>query len=77
MAREQDPSDPKKPSPSDAYLKYSGLAIQLVATIGIAGWLGHWLDGYLSLKFPLFLVLFVTGAFSGVMLKLYRSLNQP
>ncbi len=77
MAREQDPSDPKKPSQSDTYLKYSGLAIQLVATIGVSGWLGYLLDLYLNLKFPLFLVLFVTGAFAGVMFKLYRSLNQP
>lgn len=77
MAREQDPSDRKKPSQSDSYLKYSGMAIQWVVTIGVLGWLGYQLDRYFGLKFPLFLLLFVTGAFAGMMLKLYRSLNQP
>lgn len=77
MARGQDPSDPKRPSQSDAYLKYSGLAVQLVATIGVSGWVGYLLDDYLGLGFPLFLLLFVLGAFAGTMYKLYRSLNQP
>ena len=77
MAKEQDPSDPKKLKPYNNYLKYSGLAIQLVLVIGLGGWLGYKLDLYFQLKFPAFLLSLGLGAFVGAMIQLYRSLNQP
>jgi phenylalanyl-tRNA synthetase beta subunit len=67
-------SDPKKQV--DSYLKYSGLAIQLLAAIGFFGWLGYKIDQYLSLKFPVFMLLLGFLAFVGMMVQLYRSLNQ-
>jgi F0F1-type ATP synthase assembly protein I len=74
-----DPST-KKSKPSNAspnnYLKYSGLAFQLLAAIGVAGWLGYLLDGYLNLKFPGFMLLFGFLAFGGMMYQIYRSINQ-
>jgi len=76
MAKDQGPSDQNKPKPYNTYLKYSGLAIQLVVTIGVAGWLGHLLDNYLNLRFPLFIVIFTIAAFAGVLYQLYRSINQ-
>ena len=73
---EQGHSDPKKQQkPSNGYLKYSQLGIQLVATIGLAAWGGHALDNYLGLKFPAFLLTFIMLAFGGSMYFLYRSLN--
>lgn len=42
----------------NAYLKYSGLAFQMLAAIGLAVWAGLELDEYLELRFPVFLVLF-------------------
>jgi hypothetical protein len=66
--------DPKKQI--DSYLKYSGLAIQLLAAIGFFGWLGYKIDSYLSLKFPVFMLLLGFLAFIGMMVQLYRSLNQ-
>jgi hypothetical protein len=60
----------------NAYLKYSGLGIQLLAAIGFFGWLGYKLDEYLSFQFPLFMLLFGLLAFVGMMIQLYRSLNQ-
>lgn len=66
--------DPKKQV--DSYLKYSGLAIQLLAAIGFFGWLGYKLDNYFSLKFPVFMLLLGFLAFIGMMVQLYRSLNQ-
>lgn len=68
------PSEPKKQV--DSYLKYSGLAIQLLAALGFFGWLGYKIDGYLSLKFPVFMLLLGFLAFIGMMVQLYRSLNQ-
>lgn len=76
MDKAPDPSDQKKPSQFNSYLKYSGLAVQLVVTIGIAGWLGYWLDKYLVLKFPLFILIFTMGTFAGVIYQLYRSFNK-
>ena len=69
-------SDPKKQKPYNTYLKYSGLAIQLVVVIGVFGWLGHLLDSYLDFKFPVFLLLFVMLSFGGMMYQLFRSIDK-
>ena len=68
-------SDPKRREPN-AYLKYSSLAFQLFATIGIAGWLGYKLDTYLSLAFPAFLISFVIVSFWGMMYRVFKQLNE-
>ncbi|RAW03347.1 AtpZ/AtpI family protein [Pseudochryseolinea flava] len=72
----QEPSHNPKPRQSNAYLKYSGLAFQLLAAIGVLGWLGYLLDAYLGLKFPAFMLLFGFGAFGGMMYQIYRSINR-
>ena len=73
---DQGHSDPKKqPKPSDSFLRYSGLGIQLMLTIGLAAWGGYALDKYLGLKFPAFLISFVFLAFGGVMYLLLRALK--
>jgi F0F1-type ATP synthase assembly protein I len=58
------------------FLKYSGLGIQLLVTIGLAAFLGLKLDQYLELKFPVFLLSFVLLSFGGTMYHLYRTLNK-
>jgi len=73
---EQDPSAPKKQTPSDSYLKYSGLGLQLFVTIGVGAWAGHKLDQYVEIKFPAFLLSFVLIAFVGSMYFLYKALNK-
>jgi F0F1-type ATP synthase assembly protein I len=76
MAMEPDHST-RKPKPSNNYIRYSSLGLQLVALIAVAGWLGYLLDGYLELKVPVFLILFVVAAFGGFIYNLYRSFNKP
>jgi hypothetical protein len=71
-----DPSDPKKQKPFNSYLRYSSLAMQLFATIGLAAWAGYKADSYFELKFPVFLLTLVFGAFGGMMYKLYQSVNK-
>ena len=66
--------DPKRKA--NPYLKYSGLGLQLLLTIGVAGWLGYKLDGYLSLKFPVFTLLFGFIAFAGSLYQVYRNLTK-
>lgn len=48
----------QKQSQLNAYLKYSGLAFQMLGTIGVAVWGGMQLDAYLGLRFPVFLLVF-------------------
>jgi F0F1-type ATP synthase assembly protein I len=77
MASEhQDPSPEQKPKPSNSYLKYSSLALQLLVTIGLFAWLGYKLDGWLKLKYPIFLIVFVFVAFAGMMYQLYKSIDK-
>jgi hypothetical protein len=71
----EDPSR-KKQKQSKTYLKYSGLAIQLLAAIAIFGYLGHKIDQWLELKFPAFMLLLGFLAFAGMMFQLYRSINK-
>lgn len=76
MGTEPAPTEPDRPQPSDSWLKYSTLAIQLLATIALFGWLGFKLDRYLNFTFPLFMFLFGLLAFAGMVYQLYRSLNR-
>jgi F0F1-type ATP synthase assembly protein I len=66
----------KKLKPYNSYLKYSSLAFQLLAAIGVFGWLGYKLDQYLNIKFPAFMLLFGFAAFGGMMYLVYRSINK-
>jgi hypothetical protein len=66
--------DQKKPVSS--FLKFSGLGLQMLVSIGLGAWLGMKLDHYLELKFPAFLLTFVFVIFGGLMYQLYRSLNK-
>lgn len=65
----------KKNKPVNAFLKFSGLGLQMLAAIGLGAWLGMKLDHYLEFKFPVFLLTFVFVIFGGMMYQLYRSLN--
>jgi F0F1-type ATP synthase assembly protein I len=72
-----DPSPNKNPKPyNNSYLKYSSLAIQLLAAMFFMGWLGYLLDHYLALKFPAFMLLFGFAAFGAMMYQVYKSINQ-
>lgn len=71
-----EPFPNKKSKPYNNYLKYSSLGIQLLAAIGIFGWLGYRLDRFLEIKFPAFMLLFGLLAFIGMMVQVYRSVNR-
>ena len=71
-----EPSPNQKPKASNAYLKYSGLAFQLLAAIGVMGWAGYKLDQYLEIKFPAFTLLFGFIGFGGMMIQIYKSVKR-
>ena len=70
----QDPS--RKPKQYNSYLKYGGLAFQLLVAIALFGWLGSLVDRWLELQFPAFLLLFGFLAFGGMIYLVYRSINK-
>jgi hypothetical protein len=66
----------KKQEATNNYLKYSGLAIQMLVTLGLAGWAGYYIDNKMGWSFPFALLSFILLAFIGLMVILYRSLNK-
>lgn len=77
MEQSPDPSPRKrKPSHYNSYLRYSGLAIQLLAAIVVTGWLGYKLDQWLGFEFPLFMLLLGLVGFGGSLYQVYRSFNR-
>jgi hypothetical protein len=75
MASEEPSRNPKQKA-YNSYLKYSSLAIQLLAAIGLFGFIGYQIDKWLELKFPAFMLLLGFLAFGGMMYQLYRSINK-
>ena len=74
MNAQQEESKNKKPV--NAYMKYSGLAFQLLGSMGVLGWLGYKLDQKLSFEFPVFMLLFGFLAFGAMLYKVYKSLKE-
>lgn len=65
----------KKSRGTDTYLKWSGLAFQLLGAIGVLGWLGYLLDQYLKLTFPAFMLSFGFLGFGAVMYQVYKAVK--
>ena len=66
----------RKPNRYNYYLRYSGLAFQLLLTIAACGWLGYKADQYLGNKYPVFMLLLGFAGFGGTMYQIYRSINR-
>ena len=50
-----EPTEPNGPSSPDrlrTFAKYSSIAFQMLATIGLSAWAGIWLDGHFQNKNP-------------------------
>ncbi|HET9053391.1 MAG TPA: AtpZ/AtpI family protein [Cyclobacteriaceae bacterium] len=60
---------------TNTYLKWSGLAFQLLGAIGVLGWLGYLLDQRLGLTFPAFMLTFGFLGFGAVMYQVYKSVK--
>lgn len=65
----------RKSKTSDSYLKYSGLALQMVVTIGLMAFLGYKIDIWFNLKFPVFLMIFIFTGLAGSIYRLIRLLQ--
>jgi len=77
MALKPEPSQPsKKSNPYNNYLRYSGLAFQMLIAIGICGWLGYEADQYFGNKYPIIMLLLGFIGFAGSLYQVYRSINR-
>lgn len=77
MAPKPEPSQPnRKLSRYNSYLKYSGLALQLLITIAVCGWLGYKIDQWVGMRYPVFMLLLGFLGFGGSIYQLYRSINR-
>ena len=74
MTKTKPPSKKKKIKKQyNTYLRYSGLAMQMVVTLGVAGLIGYWLDQQIGWKFPVLLLLFVFAALFGILYGIIKS----
>ena len=55
--------EPKKKF--DDFIRYSNLAFEMMAIMGIGTWLGWLIDGWIGLKFPVFLLVFMVLSVAG------------
>jgi F0F1-type ATP synthase assembly protein I len=76
MPEPQEPSRHKKLSQYNSYLKYSGLAVQLLGTIAVSGWIGYKIDQWLGFKYPVFMITLGFLGFGGIIYQVYRSINK-
>lgn len=58
----------------NAYLRYTGLAFQILAAIFLGIWGGYKLDWWLGLKYPIFTIVLSLAALLGAMFYLIKSL---
>ncbi|MGK7395669.1 MAG: AtpZ/AtpI family protein [Candidatus Cyclobacteriaceae bacterium M3_2C_046] len=56
------------------YLKYSGLAFQMVAMILLALWAGMKIDQWMQWKFPLFTIVFILVAIVATLIVVIKNL---
>ncbi|WP_343031382.1 AtpZ/AtpI family protein [Xanthovirga aplysinae] len=60
----------------DQYLRYSGLAFQMMATISIGVWGGIKIDEWMGNEFPIFTVVFSLLAIVGAIVSVIKSLPE-
>ena len=66
---------PVERKPSNAVVKYSGLAFQMLAIIGICTWLGMWLDRRFGLATPWCTLGLALFGVVGAMVRVIREAN--
>lgn len=77
MDNPQDKSPLKKPTRQfNTYIKYSGLAFQMILTCGLATWIGYKLDTYFRFKFPAFTLGLLLSSLIGIIYWLVVSVTK-
>jgi F0F1-type ATP synthase assembly protein I len=74
-------SPPPVPEPTGStrfrtFAKYSGIAFQMLAIIGLSTWLGTWLDSYYQSKNPWFTIALMLLGLGLALYQVIRSLTK-
>ncbi|MBC6991465.1 AtpZ/AtpI family protein [Hymenobacter sp. BT491] len=75
------PPAPEKPDKSDSdrlrnFAKYSGIAFQMLATIGLCAWAGTWLDGHFHNARPWYTIGLMLLGVVGALVQVIRSVTR-
>lgn len=60
-----------------ALARYSGIAVQMLAIIGLGAWGGVWLDGHLHTKMPWFTIGLTLAGVTLAMVQVIRAAREP
>ncbi len=74
MDNQNEKNKKSQPGNVNSYVRYSGLAFQMMATIGLGVWAGIKLDQWLKLKFPAFTITLSLLSVVGSLIQLIRGL---
>ena len=70
------PDGPDSPDRLRAFAKYSGIAFQMLATIGLSAWAGTWLDGHFANKNPWWTICLMLFGVLAALYQVIRSLTK-
>lgn len=65
----------KRQKPFDEYLKYSGIAFQMMAALGVGAWVGHYFDGLAQNETPVYTLLGLLLGITAGIVAVIKSLN--
>lgn len=68
------PTD-SSPSPNNNWMRYAGMAGQMLVTLGLGVWLGMWLDGKTAMGFPIFALSIPVLLLVGILWQLIKDTN--
>ncbi len=72
---------PPRPQPDEsstntsALAKYSGIAVQMAAIIGLSTWAGVWLDGHFHSQTPWYTISLTLGGIFAALYQVIRSVS--
>lgn len=79
MGKQKNSLKKRKPNPLNqynVYIKYSGLAFQMLAIMALATWGGIALDDYMEFEFPVFTLTFILIALIGIIIYIIKSVSE-
>ena len=77
MATENEPKNDKGKTEVKAYLKYSGMAFQMIVVLLIAAYAGQWLDDYFKSSQPWFTLVLLLIGVTASMYIIIKTVTRP
>jgi F0F1-type ATP synthase assembly protein I len=73
----QEKKDPQKKwkQPLDSYTKYTGIAFQMIAIIGLGTFAGYRIDKWLQLHIPVFTIILILLSVALALYSVFRTLK--